>query len=562
MIKFNFTKEEKRFDFVLTMFLFIIAFGLGVNYFNYYYVPDSDFFDFREKALSFLNFNLPEGFGRLPFYSILMGLFSLVMPGDFPVLSGAQLINLIAYVTSCVLIFRLASHFIGKYAFLVVYWFALDPLTIHMATQPRAGMLTIMLLVSGILLSYRLKASSYFIAFLVSITRYEGVFLIPAIFFKELLFDKRIKRALSLAALSSLGIATWILLTYRATGHLNPYHSYFITGRKPAGLDFVHELINTTLGFIGISLYHTGVFKYFIAILIAALIIMGFYSFFRINKEKSLPILIVFVGILLMKMRYYAVTPEQTFMLTWVVYLTVVGGLVWTCRVILKLYEERQHRSKLFCSKFSIRNFYVGGGVCLAFVIIIATSKYLKGNSIIFYAVTLGTIALFIQKEVVSSRWVSKIFALFLIVLVSLVCAKNLKAIETKLGRAKFTKAELRLTGEWYSQLEDRSGKIAATEPFVASYFAKKEDRNQFVALGSLTAMSKKEMIDELIDKGVTYVVWDSHHGKLNEGSFYYEKYNVGFIESLKHGKNTEYFRLVKTVKAGPSYAHIYQVKY
>jgi hypothetical protein len=51
---------------------------MAIYFTNYYYVPDSDFFDIQNTAISLTYFKLPESYQRLPLYSIFMAMLSII----------------------------------------------------------------------------------------------------------------------------------------------------------------------------------------------------------------------------------------------------------------------------------------------------------------------------------------------------------------------------------------------------------------------------------------------------------------------------------------------------
>lgn len=126
----------------------------------------------------------------------------------------------------------------------------------------------------------------------------------------------------------------------------------------------------------------------------------------------------------------------------------------------------------------------------------------------------------------------------------------------------KYTKAEFRFVGEWYSQNAKSNDKILMTEPWIASYYSDLSYEKHFLASYDLKCNSPDCFLSELREKNITYVVWDSYFDRISKSSLYYNYYKIYLISDLREGKNTENFELVKEIEIGPSSALIYKVLY
>lgn len=274
--------------------LFILI--LRIYYFNYFYVPDTDFFDIMDKAVSYLNLEWPSNYQRPPFYSLLMAMLSLIIPTEEPILVAAELINLVAFMSSCVLLYLISEKLVGKAAFVVLALFALNPLSALETAQPRAEMLAVTLILLSIYLSDRSPAGSYSAAFCAALARYEGAFIITALAAKDLVFSRVKHYSLSLSLAASSGLVLWLILNYVATGHINPYFRYL--SEPPAGLEFIRVLMFTLYSIAGsdisyfiVELISLKVFTLLTTILIG----LGFYHFFKVDKKVALVISLFFV---------------------------------------------------------------------------------------------------------------------------------------------------------------------------------------------------------------------------------------------------------------------------
>jgi hypothetical protein len=563
---------------LFAFFTFILIYRL--YYFNSFLVPDADFFDFREKAISFIDLKLPsnpKSYERLPFYPSLMGFLSLVLPGREPILLAAELINLIGSILCLLLVYLISSEFIGRSAFFVVLLFAFHPLTNHMTIQPRAEMLTLVFLLLGIRLSLSDRYASYLCAFLAALTRYEGTILILSLLTKDVIFHRRRSLVILLGFLSSLGIMAWLYLNHRATGHLNPYYNYFGSeiGRDLGGevglaaLRYVKLKVAGLLNFIPSGVPVRKAF----AVLVLILGTTGFYSFFKRSFKKALPLFLFLFGHLLVHFIYFALAKQHLFLILWICYLTVVGGI----RYIAVYIEQSITEPKMYELQ-SKAMFYSLILVLTATALFLGRFSTSESPSIGFwvtYVIPSIFIIWFTAITYDSSRLLDRFLIIVLIPVLNFVLERDIILTHEGVTNAIYTKAELRLVGEWYSENVKDGEKMVVTEPRVPGYYADllrytkesnmpisghySDDYGNLIFLGGFRASSHGSFISELRDRGITYVVWNSHHRKYDENSYYSRLDKRFLISDLRDGRDRPNFKLIKTLRAGPSYAFIYR---
>jgi len=564
-------------------------------YFNCFYVPDADFFDFREKAISFLNLQLPQrpqSYERLPFYSVLMGFLSLVLPGKEPILSASELINLISFIVSLFLVYSVSSKFLRISSSVVVLLFSMHPLTTHMTVQPRAEMLTLMLILLGTYLSFRDNSISYLFGFLAALTRYEGVILIVSLVIKDLIFSKRKGLAILLGFLSSLGVIVWLSLNFKATGHLNPYYHYFgrelgsttfkDRGLGTVSLQYIKSNLAVLLNFISLS---GSVIKKSFATLILLLGTSGFYFLFKKSLERTLLIFLLFIGHLLIHLVYYTPAEQHSFLILWISYLVIMGGIEGLLEFII---DKAPHNPLAINTiKTSLSEVKTKTTFYLLVLVIITGYMLLAGFGtpynqpyvfwvayIMYCPITLW----FITIAVNTGFWLNRLLIFVGTPVLSFIVGKDILLTQERMEKAIYIKAELRQVGEWYTQ-NSKGEKIVVTEPRVAGYYADllkysrepyisykmpvsghySDNYGNFIFLGSLNASSYESFITELRNKEITYLVWNSHHGRYPQNYYYYKKDKIFLISGLSQGQDNVNFKLIKTIKVGSSYAFIYR---
>jgi hypothetical protein len=536
---------------------------MAIYFTNYYYVPDSDFFDIQNTAISFMHFNLPESYQRLPLYSIFMAMLSIILPVKNDLLLAAQLINLIAFIISTVLLFLVSKRLIGKTAFLVTYLYAMHPQTIYLTAQPKAEMLTVMFVLLGIHLSLKTREESYLAAFLASITRYEGSLLIPSLVFRDFMSSKRLFRCLFLGFISSLGLILWLMLNYKATGHINPYYVYFDPTLTPAGVSFFKVMVKTLRGFIDARLINLIPLKTsFIVIIILTTI--GPYFLLKHSFENVISIVIFFVACILVNLRFFSPTPEHTFLIMWVFFLFMIAALNYVTLSAFSLIRNSWYFTTY--DRYFSDNMIPYILIFLSSLLIMAINIILSNSCLKYAFLYIPIFFLLIYYILITidfNKYSNMVIVIFLICFLGFFSARNIVAITKRIENSKNIKAELRLVGEWYSKYCIDGKKIAVSEPWVVRYYSDTCDDENIIALGDFKASSYKSFIDELKKKNVQYIVWDSTHGNLEPGEvhyYYYKKYNMDRISSLKDGHDMEHFKLIQKLAIGSRYAYIYEV--
>ena len=544
---------------LLLLFFFIFIFVLRIYYFNYFSVPDSDFFDLRNKAIQLINLNLPESYQRLPLYSFLSGLLSTILPGREPILFAAELINLIAFLTSSILLYFISKRFLGKAAFIVLYLFALHPLSIYMTSQPRAELLTVMFVLLGIYLAHRARKAPYLAGFFASLTRYEGFFLIPSLALRDFLFSKRRLFFIVLSLLSCAGIIIWVGLNYQATGHINPYYQYFAPDTKPAGFDYIRVTMLTLLNFIQFRVT-SFIPLAFVTAVVLILMTIGFWSFFSESLEDVLPLFCFFLSCSLFNVVFFSPIPQHAYVSIWVFFLGIIGGLQYLDSLMGMKLHALLSKSACPTDKMITIVFYI---VILFFSLLLLKKigfLLLLPASKIFFLTSAAIGIWFIFNSISTKTWVGLFATGVLVLCLVFISSENIKATQSKINRTKYTKAELRLTGEWYSKNVREGEGLVVSEPWVVSYYVDQTTPNSLICLGSLEAESHMAFVKEIKKKGIRYVVWDSHHGRQNKDSYYYKKYKMYLLSELAGGKDTEHFRLIQTLREGRSYAYIFEL--
>lgn len=562
LIKMNYYFKKLIQDKLLLFFLFFVLLH-RLYYFNYFYVPNSDFFAFEILAQDWLNFNLPENYARLPLYPWVIGIGSLIFQNNQYVLYFMEIFNLSLSIVSLYLIYLISSRFLKKLAFLVVFLVALNPLSVFITSQPFLETLLLTIILSSIYLDLREDNKRYFFAFLGSMTRYEGFLLIPILVLKDLIYSRRKLLSVILGFLSSVGMIIWMILSYLNSPGPNPYIQATMT-MKPVGPKFILTIANELINFINPNYQSIkGVIVFVSLAVIFILMIIGLFWFLKKSTREILVILLFLISYIAMHMVFSYNLTRFVYPVLWILILLTMGGIEYISNVANKknwLYNinKKADRDLFFRSGFGIFS-------VLTFLTLIYFFKLLNGYlNFILYIIFVISIISFMC-SIFKDRNIKSLFLISSFVLIfCLLTGFSIYGTQQLMDSEKYTKAEFRFVGEWYSQNAKSNDKILMTEPWIASYYSDMSYEKHFLASYDLKCNSPETgcFISELRERNITYVVWDSYFDRISNSSLYYNYYKIYLISGLMEGKNTENFELVKKIEIGPSTALIYKVLY
>ena len=533
----------------------IVAMGLALRWrqFDYFLVPDSDFFDYKAVGTALLHGDAPPLYLRPPFYSLLMAVLAPIFGGRDPVLHAAEAVNLAAFVVAAFFLYRLAAGFVGSAgAWIVALLFAMDGLGFHMTLQPRAELLTVALVILGCYLATARPAAGYAAAALASLTRYEGAFLVPALLVRDLVFGQHRRQAVVRAALASTGLATWLGLNFLATGHANPYYEYAGGATNAAGGAFLRVLAQVCLGSVGLA--PEGAALAVAGALLLVLILGGLVYLLCTAPRAALPIVTFFALTLVLNLAFFSPTPEHAFIIVWVCQLAVVAAFVGFSRFA---------RSAFSFPPTSTRRvrLVLGIGTLLA-LIILAWATRGRGTAVVAETLLVTTVVVGVTLATIRPRTLpSAALVAGVMVAVPLAVRGDLQAIHARLDSVAYVKGELRRAGEWFAAHAASDDLMIVTEPWVVAAFAVPRPQQAFIGTHTLTAETPEDLAAELRRLGADYVVWNSQHGNLESTSYYFRKYRFDLLRQLGDGRSTPDFEVLDTLRAGPTYAYVYRVR-
>ena len=562
LIKMNYFNFEKLTRHKLLLFFLFFVLLQRLYYFNYFYVPNSDFFAFNILAQGWLNFNLPENYARLPLYPWIIGIGSLIFHNNqSAVLYFIEIFNLLLSIVSLYLIYLISSRFLKNLAFLVVFLVAINPLSVFLTSQPFLETLLLTTILSSIYLDLKDNNKRSFFAFLASMTRYEGFLLIPILVLKDLVYSKRKLLSVILGFLSSVGMIIWMILSYLKSPGPNPYIQAAMT-MKPVGPEFIITIANELISFIHPDFQSIkGIIVFISLAFFFILMVIGFVWFLKKSIREIFTILLFLISYIAMHMVFSYNLTRFVYPVLWILILLTMGGLEYISNFVNEKNWLYNLNKKANMDPFLRSGFYIFS--VLTFLTVIYFFTMLNGYFIfVLYIIFIMSIISFIS-SIFEGRNFKSLFLISSIVLIfGVFTGFSIYGTQQLMESEKYTKAEFRFVGEWYLQNAKSNDKILMTEPWIASYYSDLSYEKHFLASYDLKCNSSDCFISELREKNITYVVWDSFFDRISNSSLYYNYYKINLFSGLSGGKNTENFELVKQIEIGPSTAMIYKVLY
>ncbi len=535
------------------LFLFMVVFA--VHHAGDFYVPDSDFFDFQDKAQAWVRGEMPENTKRLPMYSVVIAVVSRVMPGEHPFLLAAQWINVLTLLGTLILVFVISRRWLRAWAFWCIWFLALNPVILKMLVKPKAGMLALFWIVWAVFLYLKRHNSAYLVAFLASLTRYEGVFLIPAFVLADLFFSKQRINALVYGFLSSMGVVGWLLFNSLRSGRVNPYGIYFSTNPDLDIARFGNVLFETVVAFLPTSLLGIGKG---VALL---LFVAGFVVLARREKRISLVLFVFTLGYFVLHYIYWAVIDDYTVMILWLTILLIVLALVWMIHRVGEWSRIREFADRW--QRLPLAVVLLMSGV--AIVAVVWYVQRIEGGRLFGFAfAAIAAVHLWMQRE-----WSSRLrttVGVLLLSLVALIAFRTSMRSHYMMFHLRYSKAEYSALGDWYQSHYEPGDRLLVNQDFIVHFFTDLDLQKDFCSFGTIDAESEQDFLRELERKGVTYAAFVSHD--MPEKSYHPEIYDWRYqhqklylLEPLMDGVSSPHFEWVETVKVGHRWAHIYRFK-
>ena len=538
--------------------LLVVFAGYIAIHVNDFYVPESDFFDYREKAIQIRNLDWPENSKRPPLYSAIIALISAPIPGRDRELYAAEIIGVISALFSLLLVYRISIRFLGKYAFFIAWLWALHPTTLRMAIKPKSEILVTVLILWAFDRYLKGNKRAYLLAFFATLVRYDGALAILAFGIADFLYDKHKVKTIIYTVLSGSFIVIWTFLQ-DGGGEGISYRNYF-ADYKP-DLVFIKNLGGAIVGFLPIQLI-----KLWAAIGLV-LTIIGILSIFMKNRRDGIAIVIYLLGFIV----FYIIWPfsniDYSILVSWNIFLLIFLGIKWAIKSLIMYFPLVK-----FCiyNRFATTSWTLASIVTFCIILVIYLNlkfPYPQYNVqwcvLVAFLIPLAIYLWWLLNHVLRARLslCSLILGVFLIIAFYLNSTSN-----ADLYNIHYSKAEFRLVGEWYEDNHQIGERMVVAQPKVVAYFTSLDPEKDFIRLVDLPQTTPENLLKWLKSQNAAYVAWLSHQRTLEEKNAWYiwKRENRGWknIAFLENGQDIYCFKIAKNIRIGPRWAYIYKIQY
>lgn len=538
----------------MLILLFVYA-AILLSYVNDFYVPDSDFFDFRAKASAFRSLEMPQNLKRPPLYSITIALVSTFIPGQNRELYAAELINFVSAIGVVWLSYLITRQFLGPYAFLVAWLVATSPLAIKMAVKPKSEIFAAVLILAAFWSFLKKSKRAYLFAFLASMVRFEGALCIPAFALVDFAFRKNRWQAFILGGLALSFSLAWFFLVPGGDAESSGYQSYFNPGQIIQGFSFINSLLASLVGFLPLNLFRG--WGALAIILMAA----GLYACFRTFRADTVCLGCYFLLYLLLHLIWPFSIQDYIIMIHWLCYFLIVAGLLFGLRKL--------HLNKILAKNLQSRFFLITTVAMLTFTWI---ALAWKSNPVAEYQAKIWIVGLFLVPMIVSgwnlirqhglARWSG---IAVLLIPATIIAWRSNAVSNTTMFDLRYAKAEFRQVGEWYQKHYQPGDKLFMLQPNIAAYYTQLNLESDFVSQADANVNNLPELTQWLAHRKVTYVAWVSHQKRRQTDDTWYQwrvsKRNLLLLDELSQGKSIENFTLIQELRQGPRWAYIYRLE-
>jgi hypothetical protein len=486
---------------------------------------------------------------RLPLFPLLMTI--IVQPLKFfeieyPYLISAYLINIISLCLSIPILYLINKKILKKtvLALISTFLFMINPEYLLWNIQP----ILETFFVFSILLTFyfhffkRLELKYLGVCF-ASLIRYEAVLLAPIFVIDAILYKKEIKKSLLLGSISILPLFFWIVsayIFYGSTIYLQPalFDSH-------AGVHFLYS-INATVS-LGIHYGMSGIRFLGTRAAVSLILIIGIIYFHKNRFFTSL--FLWFGGYTALHMYFFFNFYRFVLPILWlVITFCIYGVYMLYCSLRKRIHSNLSIFHKLFLLIsvivfFSFYQFYNKQFILNALLIDI---------SVILALLLVFSITIFLETNRLTMYKVSFILAILLLTTSAAIFNGDIRTNEVAYQMIQFRKV-----GEWYKIVAKDGDVLVATSPGMIQYYSGLPDE-YFARTNEFHANNTAEFIEELTNRGVTYVVWDSKQGNRSK-DYYYYVLNVELISFLSDGTDKPHFKLVHTVNIHSHIAYVYK---
>lgn len=547
---------EKKYHLIFFALLLLVFAVQIARHVNDFYVPESDFFDYREKAIEMRQLHWPEESKRPPLYSALIALISLPIEGKFRELYAAEAIGVLSALAALWLIYRICGHFAGKYAFLVAWLWALHPTTLRMAIKPKPEILVTVLILWAFERFLSGDKKSYLLAFLATLVRYEGALAILAFAASDFLFQKQKIKTILYALLAGGFILVWTFLHSQGTGG-SSYSDYY-SDYQP-GFAFIGTFWGGVIGFLPLQGYKLW------AASGAVLLLLGLWYCYRHCKSQGTALLLFLIGFIGMHIVWPFSNVDYVVIGSWSVLLLIILGVRQIDEIASEYLAGFWNLLRRELEKPVAK--IIGGLILVVMFIALLRIKFpypqhnVNWGTLLTFIIPLACFLWWVTKSSQPEYWSSLCLSLSLFLILGFYLNSKTNA---DFFDIHYSKADSRLVGEWYQAHHQPGDKMVVDQPKVVAYYTDLDPEKDFAQLTSIPQGEPAQVAQWLREQRINYAAWLSTHKvyKKDDSWYKWKRDNRGWktISFLETGKDISDFKLIEEVRTGPRWGFIYRV--
>ena len=534
------------------MFLFLAAFL--IVHFNHFLVPESDFFDYAEKAVQLRHLEWPDNFKRPPLTSLLIAFISPLIPGKFAELYAAEIISAVSALLALWFLWRIARHLHPGAAPWVVWLWALHSSTLKLAIKPKGEFLFVCLLLWAFDRFLRRDERAYGIGFFSTLVRYEGAMAIGAFAFADLLLRKQRIKTIVTAALSLSFLIAWSLLQDGGDGG-GSYADYFHNWKPNLG--FFPAFWSELLQFLPLAWYRIG------AAAAALFFIWGGLSLWRRHRRATLAMGTYLAGFAALHVIWPFPGADYLIMASWVAILLICAGLFdLAARVKAALARRGWLRPLRSWHLLLLTAAAVAAAVALYYGLRRELPYPQYQPQLEWVALSLLPLIFYYRPaRLAPANWLPVITAIAIGLLLSLRLAAMSRA---ELFDLYYSKAEFRLIGEWFQENYRKGDRMLVTQPNIVAYYTNLDTRRDFVRLADAPPLPPDQLHAWMRSQGITHAAWMSYSRKSEKKGAWHQwtvaNRGLTLLDFLGETGSAPGFNLLQKLEAGPRRAAVYQV--
>ena len=538
--------------FSAALLLFFALFLL--NHVNHFLVPESDFFDYAEKAVKLRHLEWPDNFKRPPLTSLLIAFISPLIPGKFAELYAAEIISAASALFSLWFLWHIARWLHPASAPWVVWFWALHASTLKLAIKPKGEFLFTCLLLWAFDRFIRRDWRAYGVGFLSSAVRYEGAMAIGAFGLADLVCGRQRLKTVMLTLLSASFLVIWSLLSSGGDGG-GSYADYFAHWQP--NLTFFTGFWSELLEFLPLAWYRIG------AAAAALLFIAGAVDLWRSDRRAALALAAYLAGFAALHVVWPFPGADYLVMASWAALLFIFAGLF----ALLKAAGRRLGKRAL-TGWFARRPLVIAllaAAAAVATLLLVLTTRFPYQQyqpKMGWVALSLVPLALYYWPKRWSAAGTGGFIALMTVAL--FFSFRLFSASGAGLFDVYYTKAEFRLIGEWFDKSYQKGDRLLVSQPNIVAYYTRLDARRDFVRLSDLPDLGPQELHAWMRSQGITHAAWMSYSLKAEKKGAWHQwavkNRSLTALDFLGEAGSAPGFVLIKKLEAGPRRATIYGV--